>query len=298
MYDTHAHLSGLTERGIDPHQMLNELFSSGFTGIIDISLEPGDLKSRIKEFSIYPQVRFASGLWPWPASIENRETRTEELKQAILNVRKTEHTYVHTNCKCTDSAGLLEADIYQSVTAPLPDSVCASKICALGEFGLDHNWNGEGKKGTTDLEGERELMEMQMALAQELNLPVIIHSRDAAEETAEILNRYPQVRGVVHCFSYGSEVAKTFLDMGYYISFAGNLTYKNARNIQDACKLVPDDRLILETDCPYLAPVPYRGKPAHPGMVEEVYKKAAELRLVNIYKMAKQIQLNIKTLFG
>ena len=262
MYDTHAHLSGLSERGIDPHQILNELFSSGFTGIIDISLEPDDLKNRIKEFSIYPQVRFASGLWPWPASIENREIRIAELKQAILNVKNAEH------------------------------------ICALGEFGLDHNWNGEGKEGTSDLEGERELMEMQMVLARELNLPVIIHSRDAATETAEILKCYPQVRGVIHCFSYGSEEAKTFLDMGYYISFAGNLTYKNARNIQDACKLIPDDKLILETDCPYLAPVPHRGKPAHPGMVEEVYKKAAELRLVNVEEMAKQIQLNIKTLFS
>jgi len=260
MYDTHAHLSGLSERGIDPRQILNDLFSSGFAGIIDISLEPKDLGSRVKDFSMYKQVRFASGLWPWPASIENREIRVEELKQAVLNVKNSE-------------------------------------LCALGEFGLDHNWNGEGKEGTSDLEGERELMEMQMVLARELNLPVIIHSRDAAKETAEVLKSYPQVRGVVHCFSYGSEEAKTFLDMGYYISFAGNLTYKNALNIQDACKLVPNDRLILETDCPYLAPVPHRGKPSHPGMVEEVYKKAAELRRVNIKEMSEQIKANVKTLF-
>ena len=265
MYDTHAHLSGLAERGINAHQILKELFSSGLAGIIDISLEPEDICGRIQKFSVYPQVHFASGLWPWPASIENREIRAKELEQAIITLKNGEF---------------------------------ALKFCALGEFGLDHNWNGEGKEGTADLKGERELMEMQMTLAQNLELPVIIHSRDAAKETAEVLKHYPQVRGVVHCFSYGSEEAKTFLDMGYYISFAGNLTYKNAGNIQDACKLIPNDRLILETDCPYLAPVPHRGKPAHPGMVEEVYKKAAELRRINMGEMSEQIEKNVKTLFG
>ena len=264
-YDTHAHLSGLKERGLDPHSIAGDLFTSGFAGIIDISLEPNDLYSRMQEFSVYPHVRFASGLWPWPASIENREVRVKELEQAILTVKNSE---------------------------------LAIKLCALGEFGLDHNWNGEGKEGSEDLKGERELMEMQLALAQKLDLPVIIHSRDAAEETAEVLKHCPHVRGVVHCFSYGSDWAKVFLDMGYYISFAGNLTYKNAHAIQDACKLIPADRLLLETDCPYLAPVPYRGKPSHPGMVEEVYKKAAEVRRVNTEEMAEQIKENVKALFG
>ena len=265
LYDTHAHLSGLKERGLDPHSIAGDLFAAGFSGIIDISLEPNDLFSRIEEFAKYPKIHFASGLWPWDTSITSRECRVKELENAILSIKSGEY---------------------------------GSRFCALGEFGLDHNWNGEGKEGSEDLDGERELMEMQLALAKKLNLPVIIHSRDAAQETAEILKKHPNISGVVHCFSYDSSWAKTFLDMGYYISFAGNLTYKNARTIQDACTIVPGDRLLLETDCPYLAPVPHRGKPAHPGMVEEVYKKAAELRWTNVEKLAEQIKENIKALFG
>ena len=264
-YDTHAHLSGLKERGLDPHQIVNDLFAGGMSGIIDISLEPGDLFARVKEFAGYPKIHFASGLWPWGPSIDGRETRVKELEEAILNVKKSEH---------------------------------GSALCALGELGLDHNWNGEGKDGSADLHGERELMEMQLALAEKIKLPVIIHSRDAAKETAETLQHFPNVRGVVHCFSYDSIWAKVFLDMGYYISFAGNLSYKNARDIQDACAAVPGDRLLLETDCPYLAPVPYRGKPSHPGMVEEVYKKAAELRWTSAEKLAGQVKENVQALFG
>jgi TatD DNase family protein len=141
-------------------------------------------------------------------------------------------------------------------------------------------------------------MEMQLELARRLKLPVIIHSRDAPGETAEILGRYTDVRGVIHCFSYGGAEITAFLDMGHFISFAGNLTYKNADALRDACKAVPGDRLLLETDCPYLAPVPFRGKPADPGMVEENYKLAAELRGISVMALAEQITANVKELFG
>ncbi|GHU12949.1 TatD family hydrolase [Spirochaetia bacterium] len=265
MIDTHAHLSLLEKRGIKSHETLRGLFAEGLVGIIDISLEPGDLAGRIAEFSVYPGVRFASGLWPHAASIERRRELVPALEQDIR-------------------------------AAP------QGLVRALGEFGLDHHWNGEdhvpGAVGSRDLEGERELMEMQLDLARRLALPVIIHSRDAPDETADILAPYRDVPGIIHCFSYGPEEVQNFLTMGYFISFAGNLTYKNAHNIRDACKAVPKDRLLLETDCPYLAPVPFRGKPAHPGMVAEVYKLASEIRGEDLDVMAAQIAENVKTLFG
>ncbi|MDR2049182.1 MAG: TatD family hydrolase, partial [Treponema sp.] len=117
-------------------------------------------------------------------------------------------------------------------------------------------------------------------------------------ETAEILGRYSDVRGVIHCFSYGPAEVNVFLDMGYFISFAGNLTYKNAGAIRDACGAVPAGRLLLETDCPYLAPVPFRGQAADPGMVEENYKLAAELRGTNVEALREQIAANVQELFG
>jgi TatD DNase family protein len=262
----------LAQRGIDVEAKLVELLggpgpdvppAGKLRGIIDISLNPGDLPARVNAFSRFPRVRFASGLWPHALSIERRN----ELVPA------------------------LEKDI---------SSAPPGLVCAVGEFGLDHHWNGDDHDGggSPDLAGERELMEMQLDLARRLNLPVVIHSRDAPEETAKILSRFTGIRGVIHCFSYTQAEAKTFLDMGYFISFAGNLTYKNAGALRDACKAVPGDRLLLETDCPYLAPVPFRGKPADPGMVEENYKLAAELRGTSVEALAGQIAANVKELFG
>jgi TatD DNase family protein len=276
MIDTHAHLSMLAQRGIDAEAKLTELFGSPgpdssaaekssaagkLKGVIDISLSPGDLPARTEGFSRFSRVRFASGLWPHALSIQRRE----ELVPA------------------------LEKDIR---AAP------PGLVCALGEFGLDHHWNGDDHEGSPDLSGERELMEAQLELARRLNLPVIIHSRDAPVETAEILGRFHGVRGVIHCFSYGPAELKAFLDMDYFISFAGNLSYKNAGALRDACGAVPGGRLLLETDCPYLAPVPFRGKPADPGMVEENYKLAAELRETSVEALAEQIAANVKELFG
>jgi TatD DNase family protein len=277
--DTHAHLSMLERRGVDPHRTLSGLFAGAFAGIIDISLDPGDLPARVREFSRYPAVRFASGLWPRREVIEDRTALVAALERDIAAVRG-------------GAAAVQSVDNANAASAEL--------VCALGEFGLDHHWNGEDHVpgGSADTAGERELMEMQMDLARRLSLPVIIHSRDAPEETAEILKRCPEVSGVIHCFSYGAEEVKTFLDLGYFISFAGNLTYKNAGNIRDACVLVPAGRILLETDCPFLAPVPHRGKPAHPGMVEETYGLAAELRKTTVEALAEQAAQNTAALFG
>jgi TatD DNase family protein len=255
MIDTHAHLSMLKKRGVDAVQTLNALFDGGCRGIVDVSLEPGDLAGRIRDFSSYPRVRFASGLWPHAFSVGHRADLVPALEQEIL-------------------------------TAP------PGLVCALGEFGLDRRENPAGHAG------ERELMELQLDLAQRLKLPVIIHSRDAPEETVEILGSCPDIPGVIHCFSYGPAEARRFLDMGFFISFAGNLTYKNAAVIREACAFVPGDRLLLETDCPYLAPVPFRGKPAHPGMVAETYKLAAEIRGMDLETMSEQIAGSVQKLFG
>ncbi|MDR2182239.1 MAG: TatD family hydrolase [Treponema sp.] len=259
--DTHAHLSLLARRGIDPHAVLPEAFAKNLRAVIDVSLESGDLAERVAGFSRYPAVRFASGLWPHAGAIERRH----ELIAA------------------------LEAEI---TAAP------RGLVCALGEFGLDHYRNGGGEAGNRDNTGEAELMELQLVLAKKLKLPVIIHSRDAAGETAALLANHPGVSGVIHCFSYGPEEAKTFLDLGYFISFAGNLTYKNSGGIREACRLIPGDRLLFETDCPYLAPVPYRGTAAHPLMVEETITLAAELRGADAGALAELLRVNTAALFG
>jgi TatD DNase family protein len=253
LFDTHAHLSYLDERGIDAQKCTAELFQAGFSGIIDIGTEANDLDGRIKAFSHFEKVRFAAGIWPWAEKIAKKE---EEI-------------------------ALLERNI---AAAP------AKSVVAIGECGFDRRENPAAPPE------EREFLEMQLDLAGKLRLPVIIHSRDAAKETIETLARF-DVRGIIHCFSYGAAEAKTFLDMGYHISFAGNLTFKNAQNLRDAIKVVPRDRLLLETDSPYLAPVPHRGKPCHPGLVLETYRTAAEALQLDIEQLKHDVRENAMHIF-
>jgi len=135
--------------------------------------------------------------------------------------------------------------------------VCQQEKCvAVGEIGLDYYWE------EPDRELQKKWFVRQLELARECGLPVVIHSRDAARDTVDIMTaqKAEEIGGVVHCFSYTKETAKIFLDMGFYIGIGGVLTFKNARKLKEAAEYIPMDRIVLETDCPYLAPVPNRGK--------------------------------------
>jgi TatD DNase family protein len=171
------------------------------------------------------------------------------------------------------------------------DSAPAGLTVAIGECGFDRR---ESPQAST---AENELFEMQLDIAREKKLPIIVHTREAAEEAQTMLASYKDVRAIIHCFSYTVCDAKKFLDLGCYISFAGNLTFKNAPDLRDAIKVIPADRLLLETDCPFLAPVPFRGQTAHPAMILETFKLAANLRNVDLETLKLQLQENIKSVF-
>jgi len=130
------------------------------------------------------------------------------------------------------------------------------KTVAVGEIGLDYYWEKE------EHDRQKYWFRRQLELAAEMALPVIIHSRDAAADTLEEVKKAhrPELRGVVHCFSYGPEMAQEYLDMGYYIGVGGVVTFKNAKKLKEVVKMLPPERILLETDCPYLAPEPNRGK--------------------------------------
>ncbi len=138
----------------------------------------------------------------------------------------------------------------------LREMYSASKCVAVGEIGLDYYWDQPKR------EVQKKWFARQLDLARELRLPVIVHSRDAAKDTEDIMKaqRAGEIGGVVHCFSYTKETARTFLDMGFFFGIGGVLTFQNAKKLKEAVAYIPLDRIVLETDCPYLAPVPYRGK--------------------------------------
>ena len=164
------------------------------------------------------------------------------------------------------------------------------KAVAVGEIGLDYHYEGYNR------EKQIRIFEEQMALAKELDLPVIIHSRDAVEDTLSILKSH-RLRGVVHCFSGSAETAKEIIKLGMYIGFTGVLTFKNAKKALKALEEVPMDRLLLETDCPYMAPVPLRGKRNESAFLLHVISKLAACYGVDDEEVARQTTINVRRVF-
>lgn len=152
------------------------------------------------------------------------------------------------------------------------------KVKAIGEIGLDYHYEGYSR------EKQILLFEEQLVLAKELDMPVIVHSRDACEDTLNILKKH-RPQGVVHCFSGSAETAREIIKLGMYIGFTGVLTFKNAKKAIKALEEVPLDRLLLETDCPYMAPVPFRGKRSDSSMIAYTAEKAAEVKGVGVQEL-------------
>ncbi|WP_444685773.1 TatD family hydrolase [Alkalicoccus luteus] len=167
------------------------------------------------------------------------------------------------------------------------------KVVAVGETGLDYHWD----KSPHDV--QKEAFRKQIALAKKVKLPLIIHDREAHEDITAILREEEaaEAGGIMHCFQGDEEMAKACLDMNFYISFGGPVTFKNAKLPKEVAKIVPDDRLLIETDAPYLAPHPYRGKRNEPAYVRLVAEQLAELRGITYEELAAQTTKNAETLF-
>lgn len=164
------------------------------------------------------------------------------------------------------------------------------KVVALGEIGLDYHYPEPPK----DI--QREVFVKQLELAKRLDMPVVIHSRDACADTLEILREY-KPRGVLHCFSGSAETAREVVKLGMYVGFTGVLTFKNAKKALAACEAVPIERLLLETDCPYMAPVPHRGERCDSSMIAFTAAKMAEIKGVSAEEMIEIARENGERLF-
>ena len=150
------------------------------------------------------------------------------------------------------------------------------KVKAIGEIGLDYHYEDIPR------DVQQAAFRAQMALAAELNLPVIVHERDAHEDGLAIVKAFPEVKGVFHCFSGSAELARQLTDLGWYIGFTGVLTFKNARRAIEAAQAIPLDRIVIETDCPYMSPEPFRGRRNDPGKVYRMAEKLAEIRNITV----------------
>ena len=168
------------------------------------------------------------------------------------------------------------------------------RVVAAGEMGLDYYHESDPQVQRAQLER----FDYQLALADEHHLPVVIHTRSAEADTLDRLRAYPDVTGVLHCFTESWELASAALDLGYCVSISGIVTFRNAGNVRAVARQLPDDGLLVETDCPWLAPVPYRGKLNQPSYVLETATFLAELRGVPIETLAEQTTANFQRLFS
>ncbi|MDE7221455.1 MAG: TatD family hydrolase [Oscillospiraceae bacterium] len=166
------------------------------------------------------------------------------------------------------------------------------KTVAIGEIGLDYYWEENPPR-----EHQRRVFRDQMALAGELDLPVIVHDREAHADSLAVVKEFPQVRGVFHCYSGSAEMAGELVRLGWMISFTGVLTYKNARKAVEAARAVPLERIMIETDSPYMAPVPHRGKRNDSGYVRHVCEKLAEIKGISYETCARITMENGKRFF-
>lgn len=185
------------------------------------------------------------------------------------------------------------ADEVNEDTLNLYRTLCGEnpKIKAIGEIGLDYHYEDIPR----DI--QKQAFRCQMALAKELNLPVIIHEREAHEDGLRIVEEFPEVTGVFHCYSGSAEMAKLLIDRGWYIGFTGVLTFKNARKAIEVASSIPLDRIVLETDCPYMAPEPFRGKRNDPGKLYRMAEKLAEIRGISAEEAQRITMENGKRLY-
>ncbi|MBO7583230.1 MAG: TatD family hydrolase [Treponema sp.] len=280
--DTHFHFKMMTEeRGVDGVEVLTTMAQRNCFFGLDIGTRAGDLKGRqlavekciagITDSALADKARsfmyFSAGIWPDVDSIKDRDNQMKLLRDSIT-----------------------------------PDS-----IIAIGECGIDHHWNPSGEDGRSEEDfdeqvyrGERELFEAHIELARELKLPVIVHSRDAFQDTLDCIKNIGYHNGIIHCYSYGIEEARAFLDLGWYIALGGGITYtkkSKLEQMQELIRFIPSDRLLTETDAPYLAPVPFRGQANSPVLVEYVFNYIAQARGITVDDLNATVDSNIKSLF-
>ncbi len=179
----------------------------------------------------------------------------------------------------------------QKVEAIIYRLIENSKIVAIGEIGLDYHYGNDSK------EEQKNILRKQLKIAEETKLPVVIHDREAHEDVFEILQEYKLSNVIFHCFSGNSNFAKRCIDKGYYIGIGGVVTFKNAKDLKESAKIIPIDRILLETDAPYLAPVPYRGKINTPAYLKYIAKEIANIKEISIEEVKEQTTINAKRIF-
>ena len=222
-------------------------------------------------------------------NIGTGDPHSDDFRRAVAVAEKYENVYASVGVHPHD------AKLYDDkAERHLIELAASPKVIAWGEIGLDYYYDHSPR------DVQRDVFRQQIRTAKELDLPIIIHSRDADEETVEILTEecsYRGFRGIMHCFGGTAAMAEALMPLGFLISFAGNVTFKKADNLRDAARVVPLDRLLIETDCPFLTPVPFRGKRNEPSFVVHTAQFLADFYGITVDTVAENTTRNFLDFF-
>lgn len=223
-------------------------------------------------------------------AIVNVASTVETTKKSIALAKTYDFMYASVGIHPSEIRDIEEGDmewLYEQTKEP--------KVVAVGEIGLDYYW----EKEEAVQKQQRYWFEKQLLLAKESGLPVIIHSRDAAQDTLELMKQAHEMHipGVIHCFSYSAQIAQEYVRMGYYIGIGGVVTFKNAKKLKEAVASIPLEQIVLETDCPYMAPEPYRGKRNSSLYLPYVVKQVAQLKGVSEQEVVQATNRNARRLY-
>ena len=264
MIDTHCHIDD-PQYAEDLSAFLDQQKADGVEAMYVPGVDASSVKDVLEVCDRYPDYLFpALGLHPENVK-EDWQEQLQTLKTAV-DARMTNKSF------------------------PLGEDLGEASLIAIGEIGLDYHWD------TTFKEQQHEALREQMRWAEQYHLPVMIHSRDATEDTLKILREFPSVKGVMHCFSGSHEVAKQVVDMGYYLGIGGVLTFKDCK-LAEHLVGIPLERLVLETDAPYMAPVPHCGKRNESRWMRYVVEKLAEVYNCSPERVNEVTTANAKALF-
>ena len=262
-FDSHAHYfdAWFNEYEGGAEALLEKLFSEQVGAVVNIATNPENLKECIAQAQKFEKMYVSSGIHPEDCLyIDNIDAALEEIEASVCNAEQRR----------------------------------ANKIVAIGEIGFDYHL----EELTDEVKvKQRYVFERQMAIAQKYGLPVIIHDREAHGDCFEMALKYPEVKGIFHSYSGSSEMARELIKRGWYISFSGVVTFKNANRVREVLSTVPLDRLLIETDAPYLAPHPNRGKMNHSGNLEYTVNMIASVFGISPEEIAEITFENAKRIY-
>ena len=284
--ETHAHYDD--ERfEEDRASLLDSMEMKGIAPIINVGSTLDGTKKSLELANKFPFIFAAIGVHPSDIETLVEYTPDEDREESVL--------LKGVNVSAFDGSKPLEGDLHEQGLSWIIEHAAEKKVVAVGEIGLDYYW--EKDEGVR--ERQRYYFKRQLAIAREANLPVIIHSREACEDTLSILKEAiaQGTRGVMHCFSYSPEIAEEYVKMGFYLGIGGVVTYKNAKKLKETVQRVPLSKIVVETDCPYLTPEPFRGSRNDSTYLPYVVQAIAKLREITEEQVVSQTAENARKLF-